>query len=216
MTATDQHDSTELASARRVLGTEELRQPKLGRDAFRQIPRHRITVVLDRVHQNYNVGAIFRLCDAMLIERLVICGHEVELYKHKLVQAAKGSQNWVPWSQAETAADVVAGLKADGYQIAIAELATDSVPPDHYSPRFPVCLVLGGEFSGISPAVAAMADVAVEIPMLGMANSINVSTAAAIILYRLSRACVDATAPDAPTGRHVCHEGALTGGDCHD
>jgi tRNA (guanosine-2'-O-)-methyltransferase len=49
-----------------------------------------------------------------------------------------------------------------------------------------VCLVLGGEFDGVSQEVVDLADAVIEIPMRGMANSINVSTAAAIVLYGLS------------------------------
>ncbi len=53
-------------------------------------------------------------------------------------------------------------------------------------PRFPATLVLGGERSGVSPGVIEAADVVVAIPMLGMANSLNVATAAAILLYWLA------------------------------
>ena len=51
---------------------------------------------------------------------------------------------------------------------------------------FPTCLVLGGERNGVSPEAIEVADAAVAIPMLGMANSLNVATAAAILLYWLS------------------------------
>jgi tRNA G18 (ribose-2'-O)-methylase SpoU len=53
-------------------------------------------------------------------------------------------------------------------------------------PVFPACLVLGSERSGVSPQIVGLADTAVAIPMLGMANSLNVATAAAILLYWLS------------------------------
>jgi tRNA G18 (ribose-2'-O)-methylase SpoU len=53
-------------------------------------------------------------------------------------------------------------------------------------PVFPATLVLGGERSGVSPEIVQSADAAVAIPMLGMANSLNVATAAAILLYWFS------------------------------
>lgn len=171
----------------RAFDKTELRGSKSSREEFRQKPRLPITVVLDGVEQNYNIGAIFRLCDATLVDELIICGNAVDLRKRKLVQAARGTQFWVPWRHADSAAEVVSNLQAHGYQIAIAELATGSIPPEQYRPRSPVCLVLGGEYSGVSREVAAMADTAIEIPLRGMANSINVATAAAIILYHLSR-----------------------------
>jgi len=53
---------------RRALTTAELRATKLTRDEFLARPRRPITVVLDGVTQNYNIGAIFRLCDAFLVQ----------------------------------------------------------------------------------------------------------------------------------------------------
>jgi tRNA G18 (ribose-2'-O)-methylase SpoU len=170
----------------RVSPTEVLRQSKCDRDAFAAQPRLPILVVLDRVTQAYNIGAIFRLCDAMLAERLVITGAEVDLRKRNLGQAACGTQYWTPWSQEESAEQAVLRAKADGYQIVAVELASNSVRPEAFMPKFPVCLVLGGEFDGVSQKVVDLADAVIEIPMRGMANSVNVSTAAAIVLYGLS------------------------------
>ena len=84
---------------RRALTTSDLRRAKATRDEFLLRPRRPITVVLDGVTQNYNIGAIFRLCDAFLVQELVVCGAKVELHKRKLVQAAQGTQRWVPWSE---------------------------------------------------------------------------------------------------------------------
>ena len=66
---------------RRALTTPELRTSKLTRAEFLARPRRPITVVLDGVTQNYNIGAIFRLCDAFLVQQLVICCTKVELHK---------------------------------------------------------------------------------------------------------------------------------------
>jgi tRNA G18 (ribose-2'-O)-methylase SpoU len=154
---------------------------------FRSKPRNPITVVLDGVRQNYNLGAIFRLCDAFLVERLIICGTQVMLHKRKLVQAAAGTQRWVPWQEAPDAASVLRAAKAAGSWIAALELTADSIPPSALQPRYPAVLVLGAERIGISSDVIAMADQIVGIPMSGMANSLNVATATAIVLYELAR-----------------------------
>jgi tRNA G18 (ribose-2'-O)-methylase SpoU len=169
-----------------VSPTAELRRAKCDRETFAAKPRLPIMLVLDRVTQAYNIGAMFRLCDAMLAERLVITGAEVDLRKRNLGQAACGTQFWTPWSQENTAVEAVLRAKAEGYQIAAVELASNSVRPEAFIPKFPVCLVLGGEFDGVSQEVLNLADAVIEIPMRGMANSINVSTAAAIALYALS------------------------------
>lgn len=184
----------------RVLATAELRQSKPDRAAFPAQQRRPVTVVLDGVRGNYNLGAIFRLCDAFLVERLVICGAPVELRKRKLVRAAAGTQRWVPWQEADDAVSVVRAAKAAGQWIAVVELTTGSVSPAAVQPRFPAVLVLGGETTGVSAEVLACADQAVAIPMLGMANSLNVSTATAIVLYELAQRC---GAPDVPLAADV-------------
>jgi tRNA G18 (ribose-2'-O)-methylase SpoU len=170
-----------------MLTLAELRRDKLGRKDFLAKPRKPITVVLDGVHQSHNIGAIFRLCDAYLVERLVICGSPVNLRNRKLVKAARGTHRWVPWTAAPNAIEVVVTAKASGAWIVAAEQTTTSVEPHATLVRFPAALVLGGETTGVSQEVLDLADVAVAVPMLGMANSLNVSTAAAILLYALAR-----------------------------
>ena len=68
----------------------------------------------------------------------------------------------------------------------VAEQTSASTRPEQLMPAFPACLVLGGERSGVSPEVIDAADAVVAIPMLGMANSLNVATTAAILFYWLS------------------------------
>jgi tRNA G18 (ribose-2'-O)-methylase SpoU len=172
--------------AGRVLAKADLRKEKPDRDAFLTLPRRPITVVLDGIKQNYNIGAIFRLCDAFLVERLVICGTTVNLRKRKLVQAACGTQHWVPWEQAGNAIAVVSAAKAAGAYVVVAEQTTTSITPDRLAPLFPAWLVLGSERHGLSQEIIDLADVAVAIPMLGLANSINVASAAATLLHQLA------------------------------
>ena len=168
-----------------VLTKPELRSVKASRTDFAGQPRNPIILILDGVRNGYNVGSIFRLCDAFLIERLVICGTPPVLRKRKLVAAAAGTQRWVPWKSADTAADAVQAAKAAGYWVAAIELTAFSVSVDAMRPKFPAALVLGGETRGVSSDALALADQAVAIPMMGMANSLNVATAAAIVLHEL-------------------------------
>lgn len=170
----------------RPLATAELRAAKPDRHAFRALPRRPIRVVLDGVRQGYNQGSLFRLCDALLLERLVLCDAAVELRGRKLVQAARGSQHWVPWETRATALEAVTEARAAGYAVLAVELTADAVAPEALRLRFPVCVVFGAERAGLSPEVVAVADAAVAIPVLGMANSLNVATAAAIVLHQLT------------------------------
>jgi tRNA G18 (ribose-2'-O)-methylase SpoU len=172
-----------------VLGTAELRQLKPDRATFARRQRNPVTVVLDGVTGHYNIGALFRLCDAFLVERLVICGSVVAMRNRRLVQAAAGTEGWVPWQEADDAAAYVRYAKAAGAWVAVVELTAESVSPAAMTPRFPAVLVLGSEMAGVSQEVLACADQAIAIPMLGMANSLNVATAGAIVLYQLVGRC---------------------------
>ncbi len=170
----------------RILTTAEIRSGKPDRVAFRAIPRLPVQVLLDGVRRAYNLGAIFRLCDAMLVERLIVCGAPVDHRNRRFLQAAQGAQRWVPWEFSEDAASAVAALKQQGSRVVVADITSGSVPPERFEPSFPVCLVVGGERSGVSQAVLDQADATVAIPMLGMVNSLNVATATGVVLYHLT------------------------------
>ena len=106
-----------------------------------------------------------------------------------------GTQRWVPWQEEPDAAEVVRAAKAAGDWIVVVELTVESVGLTAMQPRYPAALVLGNERSGVSQDVLACADQAVAIPMLGMANSLNVATAGAIVLHELVRQCDRAQRP---------------------
>ena len=181
------------SGAGQALTTSELRHSKADRHEFRARARVPIQVVLDGVRQGYNVGALFRLCDAFLCERLVICGRDGTRGIRKLVQAAQGTHKWVPWEQADSAVEVVRAARAAGHQVVAVEQTSGAASLSQFVPRYPVCLVLGSEQAGISQAVLDLADTAVAIPMRGMANSLNVATAAAIVLHAMVGEHADAT-----------------------
>jgi len=161
--------------------------PRPDRREFPKLPRRPIRVVLDGVTHLPNIGTMFRLCDAFRAERLYVCGFELALHKRKLTKAATGTLGWVPWESRPDAAGIVGESRAAGYSIAVVELGEDSVPPEALCSKAPICLVLGAERHGISPAVLALADQQIEIPTDGLGGSINLTTAAAIVLYEASR-----------------------------
>src|SRR4051812_6168365 len=71
--------------------------PRPGRHVFPSLPRRPIRLVLDGVTHLPNIGTLFRLCDAFRVERLYVCGVELELHKRRLTRAAAGTLGWVPW-----------------------------------------------------------------------------------------------------------------------
>lgn len=103
----------------------------------------------------------------------------------KIKRSSRGSERWVPWEYKPIATDVIAELKIKGYHIISAELAATSVPCHAIEYTFPLCLVLGREFDGVSSPVLALSDRIVSLPMFGMANSLNVSITAGVLLYKM-------------------------------
>ena len=162
-------------------------QPRPSRRDFLSLPRRPLRIVLDGVSRLANIGTMFRLCDAFRVERLYICGFNLVPHKRKLVTAAAGTLGWVPFEARDDAASVVHESRAAGYSIAVVELCAASIPPQDINSDAPICLVIGAENAGISPEVLALADQRVEIPSDGIGGSINLTTAAAIVLYELSR-----------------------------
>jgi len=143
--------------------------------------------VLDGVTLLPNIGTTFRLCDAFRVERLYVCGMELETHKRKLTKAAAGTIQWVPWESRPSALEVVRESREAGYRIAAVELAPGSIAPDAMRADAPLCLVIGAERHGVSRAVLDLVDDCIEIPTDGVGGSINLTTAAAIVLYEASK-----------------------------
>jgi len=176
-------DNPELPPDARPLTTDELRRTKPDRHTFLTLPRTPIHLVLDRLGSAANIGNIFRLADALRVEHLWLCNSPVSLDSHRFRRAAKATQKWVPYKLATDTLEVVTALKARGVTILGVELATSSVGLEEVPLTFPLAIVVGQESTGIDPAVFALCDTVVELPMLGLGNSVNASNALAAVAY---------------------------------
>ena len=156
-------------------------------DEIKQRQRNPVCVVLDNIRSLYNVGSIFRTSDAAGIEKLFLTGITGKPPRAEITKAALGADKSVPWEYVTSAVEVVEELKAKGYQIVVLE-HTDT--PQIYCQvkyKFPVCLVVGHEITGVSQEVIDLADLAIEIPMFGIKQSLNVSVAYGIAIYEIIR-----------------------------
>jgi len=150
-----------------------------------QRPRRPVRVVLDNVRSLYNVGSIFRTSDAAGVEKIYLCGITAQPPRAEIHKSALGAENSVPWEYFENAAEIVRDLHQCGFEIVVLE-HTDQ-PQNHFNVKFnyPLCLVVGHEISGISAEVVALADTAIEIPMFGVKQSLNVAVAYGIAIYEI-------------------------------
>ena len=144
-------------------------------------------VLLDNVRSMYNVGSFFRTADAVGLEKLYLCGITAHPPKPAISKTALGAEESVPWQHYADARETLANLRARGCEIAAIETSLHSVDLYEWKPAFPVCIVFGHEVDGIRPDLLAMADTHVRIPMVGRKHSLNVATAAGVVLYELLR-----------------------------
>jgi tRNA G18 (ribose-2'-O)-methylase SpoU len=142
-----------------------------------------IYALLDNIRSLYNVGAIFRTSDAILLEKLYLCGITGYPPRKEISKTALGAEGLVPFEYREDAVSAIKELKKKGVKIIAVELAHGSKPYCEIKYKFPVCFVFGHEVEGVSDEVMALVDYAIEVPMLGRANSLNVATCYGIVVY---------------------------------
>ena len=136
-----------------------------------------------------NVGALFRLADALGLEHLHLAGESPVPPDPKIRKTSRSAERHVAWSHDADPMAVVAALKAAGWRIVALELSTRSVPLEALAVARGdrVCLVVGAESAGVSQALLDVADATVHIPMRGHNSSMNVASACAIAAYDIAR-----------------------------
>jgi tRNA G18 (ribose-2'-O)-methylase SpoU len=98
-----------------------------------------------------------------------------------------GAEDNVAWEYHADAGQALRTLAADGYHIAIVETSPEAVDLFEWTPAWPLCLVFGHERDGVSPDLEPHGHTVIRIPMLGHKRSLNVATAAGVVLYELLR-----------------------------
>ncbi len=145
-----------------------------------------VYVVLHNIRSNYNVGSIFRTSDGAMIEKLFLCGYTPHPPKKEILKTALGSTQSVAWEYVKDAREVLKSFKEKNIKVVALELTDSSMP--YYelkSDDFPICLVVGNEISGVSQDLLDLCDYAIEIPQYGIKQSLNVSVAYGISIFRL-------------------------------
>lgn len=141
-------------------------------------------IALDGVRSLFNVGSIFRICDASGFKS-VILGNTMGKSHPKVEKTAMGAQQWV---EEEITSDLSGGLmkkKQAGFRIIGIETVESATPYHVYPWQDNTIVVFGNEEYGISSHVMATCDDFVHIPMSGCKNSINIATAASVICFQI-------------------------------
>lgn len=163
------------------MNKDDLRKTKPSRDEYLQKPKLPLIVVLDNVTNSYNIGSFIRLADAFAIEKIIVCG-ELTISDKKLRKASRNEAKWVTVEYSDSTTNSLQTLLDDNYTVFSVELCHESVDYKEISYPKASVLVLGNERKGVSEAALKLSHHQIHIPMFGMGNSLNVSTAGAIVL----------------------------------
>ena len=137
-----------------------------------------------------NVGSLFRVADALGVEKIYLTGRSPVPPNDKLRKTSLAAEKYVAFSHAADPVPILQELKASGYRIVSLELTSASIDIRELAVRSSdrICLVLGSENAGVSQTLLDLSERAVHIPMIGQNSSMNVATACAIATFELTRA----------------------------
>jgi tRNA (guanosine-2'-O-)-methyltransferase len=172
-------------AGRRQLGSTDVK--RLNR-AWRRRTQARVALLLESVGQPFNVGSIVRTAAVFGVERMWLAGSAVTTPDHPSARkSALGTDRYLPWEQVPDVRAGVAAARAEGLRVVAVELASGAVPLYDAPLDGDVCLALGHEDRGCSPALLSLADAVAYIPQAGRVGSLNVAVAAAIALAETRR-----------------------------
>lgn len=154
---------------------------------WRRRTEGRIGLVLESVESPFNVGSIVRSAAAYRVEDLWLTGSTASLDSSNVKKTAMGTDRYLNVITTAKATDAITDAREDGYRVIGIEL-TDSAQPMHeVALGQAVCLVVGHEDRGLTPATIAACDAVAYLPLAGKVGSLNVATATAVALYEARR-----------------------------
>lgn len=154
-------------------------------EAFKEADKLPLIVVLDNVRSQYNVGSVFRTSDAFRVECIYLCGISATPPHQEIHKTALGAEDTVNWEYYKDTKEAILKLKSEGYFIYSIEQVEGSIMLENLQldPSKKYAVVLGNEVKGVQQEVVDLSDGCIEIPQYGTKHSLNVSTAAGIIIW---------------------------------
>jgi tRNA G18 (ribose-2'-O)-methylase SpoU len=175
---------------------KEISARRLTKQELHESERFPIFTLLDNIRSLHNVGSIFRTADAIRLlgsifrtadairlQKLYLTGITGHPPRKEIDKTALGAVETVIWEYQNNPLEVIKSLKAQKVKIIVLEHTTHSIPYNEVSLTFPVCLVVGNEVFGVQDKIVELSDIAVEIPMYGAKQSLNVTIAYGVVIY---------------------------------
>ena len=159
-------------------------------EEYQQSEKMPLVVVLDDVRSMYNIGSVFRTCDAFRVEAVFLCGICQTPPSTEIHKTALGAEDAVSWQYFPSAMDAVRLLQEQCYTVLSVEQVEHSTKLQTFVPQqgCRYAVVLGNEVKGVRQEVVDASDGCLEIPQLGTKHSMNVSVTAGIIIYKFAEA----------------------------
>ncbi len=154
---------------------------------WRRATEARLALVLDGVVSPFNVGSILRTAAVLGVEQVWLAGPSATPHHPAVRKVSMGTERLVLWHEGVTTLEAVASARADGLRPVALELCEGAAPLHEASLAGDLCLVVGNEDKGLSPAVLAACAAAAYLPQPGKVGSLNVAVATGIALAECRR-----------------------------
>jgi tRNA G18 (ribose-2'-O)-methylase SpoU len=158
------------------------------KEEFRRAEKTPVIAVMENIRSAYNVGSLFRTADAFLLEAIYLTGYTAQPPHKEIKKTALGAEDSVRWQYFATAAEAVAHLKQNDYKVYAVEQVAESVMLHEVDfSEQKIAVIFGNEVTGVEQATLELCDGCIEIPQLGMKHSLNIASAAAVVLWEIVR-----------------------------
>nr|WP_255429799.1 TrmH family RNA methyltransferase [Streptomonospora sp. PA3] len=154
---------------------------------WRRRTEGRIGLIVESVTQPFNLGSILRTCATFGVETVWLAGNTADPAHPQVGKTALGTEHKLRLEKVSGAAQAVAAARESGFRVAAVELARGAVPLHRAPLEGDVCLAVGAEDHGCSPALLDGADILAYIPQIGRVGSLNVAVAAAVAIAETRR-----------------------------
>ena len=160
---------------------------------MKEVESKEVVVILHDIRSIENVGAIFRTAEGAGVSKMYLTGYTpgpVDRFgreRKALSKTALGAEKMVLWECAESPYDLVEKLKAGGFTVVAVEQSPTSVDYRTFTLPSRAALIFGNEVEGVPQELLSLCSATVEIPLYGKKESLNVSVAAGVALFRLLR-----------------------------
>jgi 23S rRNA (guanosine2251-2'-O)-methyltransferase len=172
--------------------TQKLSMDDLNRitpEEFKRIEKTPVIAVLENIRSAYNVGSVFRTADAFLLQAIYITGYTCTPPHKEIKKTALGAEDTVEWKHFANAAEAIEQLRNEGYKIFAVEQVVNSIMLNEisFSSTEKVAVIFGNEVSGVELETIKLCDGCIEIPQFGTKHSLNIATAAGVVLWEITK-----------------------------